>query len=253
MAGSPPSAVSSPAAPPPAPAIVPKSRPVKRYTPLVAGALVLAALVFAFVPRPERDVRVVAEGTDGGTVVRSRPTSLPRMSSGGGTTPQNSQRLGQTPTDVKVIPVATRSTGSGAAQPQNGAEETDPAEPEQSSEPLLGSMRVASAQLFTEETGAETGRMYGTVTIINDGDYAITDYRLTLEIGGTTYSLRPVDGGMDGVQSSRRTIPAGSQLSVPVMASGLPAELLREEGRTVTVQARIAGPPGTLIDSVTVL
>ena len=129
---------------------------------------------------------------------------------------------------------------SDAAPDPDATDQTEPAPIVE--EPVLvvgfGSVALGGAQFVTVVDEFGNGTPVGSVEIANNGDFAIYDYRLTLEIGGFSYPLQPIEG--------YPRIEPGDQVSVPVTAN-MPAGLVG--AGSVTIQASVEGPPGTVYGS----
>lgn len=143
-------------------------------------------------------------------------------------------------------PTATVDTTSDPNSDTSAQDTSAPAVP-------AGAVHLADASLATRDD--ENGQQWaiGSVVIVNDGPYAITDFRLTLRVNGSGYALTAFNGAIDNPQPLLvRTIAAGQRLEVPVMTSNGYPSGLATLAKTVTVRATIDGPPGTVTDTIPV-
>jgi hypothetical protein len=93
----------------------------------------------------------------------------------------------------------------------------------------------------------------GRVVIVNDGPYEITDFRISLQIAGTSYELMPFSGSPDSpVPLVSRSIKAGDRVEIPVMTTAPYRNDNLDIAYRVVLRASLDGPPGTVTDSISV-
>lgn len=128
--------------------------------------------------------------------------------------------------------------------------------PEDSPRPvnrLAGRVRLGDARLSFENDGLGHEQALGRVLIVNDGDYAITDFRLILEAGAGSWSLIPFEGSTAyPTPILSRRIEPGGQLDVPVMTGGYYISYSVYGPHKIRVEATVDGPPGVVSDEATV-
>ncbi|MFI5386888.1 MAG: hypothetical protein ACHQ50_12305 [Fimbriimonadales bacterium] len=121
------------------------------------------------------------------------------------------------------------------------------------SDTQLGSVHLADASLAIRDDDSGQEWAAGKVVIVNDGPYAITDFRLTLRVGGANYTLTPFNGSPDNpLPMQNRELEPGQRLEVPVLTNSPYPAGPNTLVKTITVRATIDGPPGTVTDSVQV-
>ena len=216
-----------------------------------------------------------------GVYMMRRPPSLPVASN---SNPSRSvQRLPPTkivPKDVRKLPPVTQ--GSNDIVPSKGLptadsppgelpDEATPSREDDRTESALpsslppdpdpkpvhqsaGSVRIGNAKISFENDGRGGETAVGRVLIINDGDYEITDFRLSLEAGGGSYALVPFEGNFAYPRPIiYRHIPPGGQLDVPVMTTGYYRSYSVYGVKFINVEASVDGPPGIVTSRGTIL
>ena len=152
----------------------------------------------------------------------------------------------------ETIPSASDDAATTPPTSNNGI----PLPPEPSLKPLehlQGKVKLADAHLSIENDGHGNEQAVGRVLIENTGDYAITDFRLSLTAGTGEWALLPFEVSVDYPMPiiSRRIEPGGS-LDVPVMTGGVYASYSAYGMKTINIEASVDGPPGTVFDKATV-
>lgn len=203
----------------------------KKRRRLLIGATAVAA-VAAILISVKAAPAVEAEGD---TMVTQAQMSRPRV--------VENRRAGPV-IDVAEFPkperqYANRVTGGYLPEEEPVQEEIEAAEDPLEMLPMqgYGSVTLAGAQIASQLDENGNAMIGGVVGIVNDGDYAITDVRLTLNVGGVAYPLT--------LMEPVGRIEPGEEIAVPIMASGAFAEGIP----TVTLQATVDGPPGVITDA----
>lgn len=156
-------------------------------------------------------------------------------------------------TPTQSQPGIPASSGIVAPSANNQTASPLPPEPGRAPVQMQGRAHIGNAHIGVENDGHGNEQATGRVLIVNDGPYAITDFRLGLKVLTTEYALVPFEGSLQYPTPilSRRIEPGGS-LEVPVMTTGVYMSYSTYNSKEVTLQATIDGPPGTLTDAVSV-
>lgn len=139
---------------------------------------------------------------------------------------------------------------AGAATTSAGTQ----AEPQETTLPVeQGSIQLLDARLAMSEETEGQAMAGGRVIVVNDGPYDVTDYRVTLLVGGTSYALTPFSGNPDNpVALVVRTIGAGERVEIPVMTMSPFRHNRALTTYQVNLRVTMDGPPTTITRSIAV-
>ena len=125
--------------------------------------------------------------------------------------------------------------------------------PPSSTHHLIAGVKLSDAKISFENDGHGHEQAIGKVLIQNNGDFTITDFRLSLTAGTGEWALIPFEGSIEFPRSilSRRIEPGGS-LEVPVMTSGYYTSFSVYGTKQVSIEATTDGTPAKIFDTANI-
>ena len=119
--------------------------------------------------------------------------------------------------------------------------------------PTQGSAHLDMCHLLFSNSGDGSEFCAGRVTIVNDGAFAITTFRLAVRVNGEAYVLVPFQGSLLYPEPLiNRRISPGHYLSVAVMTTGDYSSWSTLGTHEIELEADVAGPPYVVSDEQTV-
>lgn len=114
---------------------------------------------------------------------------------------------------------------------------------------MRGKAHIGNAHFSFENDGHGNEQCVGRVLVVNDGPYAITDFRLSLGVLSGDYALVPFEGSLRLPSPIYyRRIEPGSSMDVPVMTTGIYSSFSVYGLKSVSLEASVDGPPGVVWD-----
>jgi hypothetical protein len=115
--------------------------------------------------------------------------------------------------------------------------------------PAPGIAKLAAVHIETQSDSGNSETAKGTVTIVNQSPYEITDFQLSLRFNGTATPLTAVEANLEyPTPLASKRIPAHGQLQVTVMT---PTRYAATEigARSIVLEAHFEGQTNTSTDS----
>ncbi len=119
--------------------------------------------------------------------------------------------------------------------------------------PRVGSVTLGNAKINVSNDGHGHEMIVGRVLIVNDTQSAITDFSLSVRVGGLDYVLAPFQGSLRFPSPANRYIPPGGTLDTPVMTTGTYTSYSVYGPKSIHLRATLDGPPGVAEDDASVL